>query len=322
MKQSIVNILKLVIAFGLIYFLINKGYLDLSLLDRLNIYSITGVLLLSFLGLVVNNFRWTLLLKSQELMYSFSSTLKLSFIGIFFNFALPSSIGGDVVKAYYLVKSSSQQKSKAVMSVVVDRFLGLISMLVLAVFAMLMNFELIKSNLELYSIFLSMLGILVGVLLFLIVAFSNTVHSTPWIQFSLNKLPVFIKEPYLALCSYGKSIKQVIVAILLSFVSQFCIIMVFKIVGDAMGAELSLYPYLFAVPIGLMIMSLPIAPAGIGVGQMAFLYLFKVYTGEAIDVGTLGVTVFQMSLLVYGFVGCYFYVKNKAAINQVVTDVR
>lgn len=322
MKPYLLNIIKLGFAFVLIYILVNKGYLNVSLLKQINIVSIFLVLALTFIGLVVNNVRWTLLLKTQGLVYNFFSTLKLSLIGIFFNFALPSSIGGDVVKAYYLARSSENEKSRAIMSVIVDRFLGLIAMLILAIFAMCMNYELVKSNINLYSIFLSAICILSGALIFLTIAFSNTIHNLKSIQYILNRLPNLIKNPYLALCSYGQNKKSVLIAITISFISQLAIVLIFKVVGDAVNADVSFYAYLFAVPIGLIVMSLPLAPAGIGIGQMAFLYLFKAYTGENLDVGTLGVTVLQMSLLVYGFVGAYFYVKNKAAINQVVTDVR
>lgn len=322
MKVLIVNILKLSVALGLIFFLINKDYLDLSLISKMNISSVFLVLSLSFIAISINNLRWTILLKSQGLHFKFRQTLKLSFIGMFFNFALPSSIGGDVVKAFYLIKSSPQDKSKSIMSVVVDRILGLVIMLAMAIFALLMNMKLVKSNVELATIFSSLTVVFISAVVFLSFAFSKKINASKSIKFIVNKVPSFISSPYLALSFYGSSLKQVFTGLCLSVCSQLATILIFKVAGDAVGLPVDLIVYMFAVPIGLMIMSLPIAPAGIGVGQVAFLYLFNVYTGESVGVGTLVVTIFQMSLLVYGFVGAYFYVKNKTSINQVVTDVR
>jgi len=44
---------------------------------------------------------------------------------------------------------------------------------------------------------------------------------------------------------------------------------------------------MFAVPMGFVVSAVPIAPAGVGVGQVAFLYLFQTYMGNSSSFGAI-----------------------------------
>ena len=86
------------------------------------------------------------------------------------------------------------------------------------------------------------------------------------------------------------------------------------LVGSYVGGDdLSLGTYFFAVPIGLIVMSLPIAPAGIGVGQFAFAYLFNAFSGVDTSVGQLVITAYQLTLILWGIIGAIFYIQRKSS---------
>ena len=78
--------------------------------------------------------RWWILMRCRGLTVSWWKTLRLVFVGAFFNFCLPGTEGGDVVKAWYVAKRSDDRVT-AVMSVVFDRITGLLGLLVLAAVA-------------------------------------------------------------------------------------------------------------------------------------------------------------------------------------------
>jgi len=78
--------------------------------------------------------RWWLLMRCRGLSVSWFRTLRLVFIGAFFNFCLPGTEGGDIVKAWY-VSRKSEDRVTAVMSVVFDRLTGLLGLLILAALA-------------------------------------------------------------------------------------------------------------------------------------------------------------------------------------------
>jgi uncharacterized membrane protein YbhN (UPF0104 family) len=112
--------------------LMDPKYLGLSVL-------LMGVIL--FLGVI----RWQTILKVHGLKLPLSRTLEISFIGHFFNSFLLGSVGGDLLKAYYVARETHHKKTEAVVTVAVDRIIGLFSMLLLACVMMLLNFDLLAA---------------------------------------------------------------------------------------------------------------------------------------------------------------------------------
>ncbi|MDD5429007.1 MAG: lysylphosphatidylglycerol synthase transmembrane domain-containing protein, partial [Candidatus Omnitrophica bacterium] len=99
-----------------------------------------------FIGLSVMAFFVAIMLASLRLKLitdaqgggevTMTAATSLTFIGYFFNNFLPTAIGGDVAKAYYLSRKSSN-KLGSVTSVFVDRAMGLITMVMMAAIALL-----------------------------------------------------------------------------------------------------------------------------------------------------------------------------------------
>ena len=100
--------------------------------------ALLGLLLLGLIPLAgvypLQATRWWLLMRCRGLKVSWIKTLRLVFVGAFFNFCLPGTEGGDVVKAWYVARRSDR-RVVAVMSVVFDRLTGLLGLIVLAAVA-------------------------------------------------------------------------------------------------------------------------------------------------------------------------------------------
>jgi hypothetical protein len=94
-------------------------------------------LLLIGLGLMGVNYpaatlRWWLLLRARGLHVTLGRTFRLVMAGFFFNYWVPiGSTGGDVVRAYYAARGSASG-TDAVMSVIIDRAVGLTGLAVMA----------------------------------------------------------------------------------------------------------------------------------------------------------------------------------------------
>jgi len=84
----------------------------------------------------VASIRMKMIIEAQEIPVTFIEAISLTFIGYFFNNFLPTAIGGDMVKAYYLSKKTSN-KIGAFASVFVDRLIGLLTMVFMAFVALL-----------------------------------------------------------------------------------------------------------------------------------------------------------------------------------------
>ena len=78
--------------------------------------------------------RWWLLLRAQTIRIGILPTFRLHFVGLFYNNIMPSSVGGDLLKAWYVTKHTDRRLEGA-LSVVVDRVVGLVGMVLMAILA-------------------------------------------------------------------------------------------------------------------------------------------------------------------------------------------
>jgi len=77
--------------------------------------------------------RWHRLLRALGLAIPLSRAFVLTMVGNFFNTFMPGSTGGDVLKAYYASKQTHDAtlKTRAVVSVLFDRVVGLLALVIL-----------------------------------------------------------------------------------------------------------------------------------------------------------------------------------------------
>src|SRR4051812_43942172 len=100
--------LKVLLVVLLLYFLSRKGMLSMA--DTGKAFTrperiIPGMVAV-FLTHLLSMVRWQFLLRAQSFDLRWSRTFQLTFVGNFFNIALPGSVSGDVVKAYYVSKET------------------------------------------------------------------------------------------------------------------------------------------------------------------------------------------------------------------------
>jgi uncharacterized membrane protein YbhN (UPF0104 family) len=80
---------------------------------------------------VLSGFRWQLLAQPLGFQGSLRRFTGFYFIGMYFNLVLPTSVGGDVVRACFL-DGCTGRRVPAFLSVLVDRFTGLLILLLVA----------------------------------------------------------------------------------------------------------------------------------------------------------------------------------------------
>ena len=85
------------------------------------------------IGQLLVAFRWWLLLRTQSIFIRFWAAVRLHFLGLFYNNFMPSSVGGDLIRAWYVTRHTNR-RFEAALSVFVDRAIGLLSTLIIAVF--------------------------------------------------------------------------------------------------------------------------------------------------------------------------------------------
>jgi uncharacterized protein (TIRG00374 family) len=256
-------------------------------------------------------------LKVQGLEFPFSRTLRISFIAHFFNSFLLGSTGGDLLKAYYVARETHHKKTEAVTTVLVDRIMGLFSMLLLACVMMIPNQALLASNPKFRLPALLILCMTAGSALFVAVAFWGGVSKTvPKARLWLRKLPKGdVLERALDACrGYGRD--RTFLLRVLGVSTLLNIVCVLHFMSLAWGFHLRISPIKLGlvVPMVTSIASLPIGPPG-GLGAREGLYVLML---NAPQIAVPATQALVLSLIGYAgslfwsAIGGVVYATNKA----------
>lgn len=88
--------------------------------------------LICFAAVTLTIVRWKLLVQTLGMRFPLRHALRIGYVGYMFNLAPLGLVGGDLVKMALLSHLHAKRKTEAVASVLVDRYLGLVALLVLA----------------------------------------------------------------------------------------------------------------------------------------------------------------------------------------------
>ncbi|CAB4242473.1 putative Uncharacterized conserved membrane protein [Methylacidimicrobium sp. AP8] len=138
---------------------------------------ILAAILLAGAQVTFVSLRWQALLGAQEIVLSLGETLRLTLIGHFFSAFLPGSTGGDLARIYYAVRAAPRQKAAASFSVVCDRLVGVIILLLIGcAFSPVLYYGVYSRNFLIRKVLLLFLLVAVGILLFSLLAW-----LLPWL---------------------------------------------------------------------------------------------------------------------------------------------
>ncbi len=226
--------------------------------------------LLIFVGSVIAVYRWSLLLDAAGLAIGFRRSFSLTFIGLFFNNVMPGLTGGDLVKALYIARAHRNRKTEAILTVLVDRVLGITGLAMVAGLVIPVRWS------EYAVVAPWIYGLLLVEASFALVFFSRRVRRAIKLDALLARLPLqrFIQKIDQAVFLYRFRHRAVVVSLLLSMVVHLLIITGIGVIGVGIGLAVPFVSYFAIVPVGLIVMALPIAPAGWGVGEAAFIYFW------------------------------------------------
>jgi uncharacterized protein (TIRG00374 family) len=322
---------KWIFAALLLYFTIRSGKLDFGQLKIFLSNPIVGVLCLS-ITLVWYSlcfFRWKLLLKSQSVEITFKKAFHLGMLGQFFQTFMPGTMGADLSKALYIGRRYPNQKLRAMFSVLVDRVIGLYAILVLGALAFVAGWKHLKELKHPLIPLIQSLGYMLWAILAVgvvgLLLFPGLQRTANRFRHMGRKLPQILQKPirYVekAVSQYGERPGALWVAILISLCTHgMAVGMLYLIAnvmfGPAPWGALDLSGFMLASSLGLVAMALPIAPHGLGVGQVAFASVFMALGVGNISFGGSIVTAFQLVTLVANLLGFVFFVTHKNEISE------
>ena len=165
MNNKIQILIKIIFVILVFYYLYQNNHFDKSVFTGLieDIPLSIFLIFLILLTLLLGTLRWYLILKYSKLKISFLEIFKIIYICSFFNNFMFGNIGGDVLRVYYAVKLSKQNKIKNGLTIFVDRFLGFLGLIVLG----FISFSIILIGDNKFNLFFSLIIIFLFSLFFL-----------------------------------------------------------------------------------------------------------------------------------------------------------
>jgi len=234
-------------------------------------------------GLLAGGIRWWLLLKVTGVLLSKARTIAISWIGIFFNVVMPGSVGGDLVKAVYVIKEApSVPKTNVMMTLLLDRVFGLAGLFVFCGVNLLTHLDAVYANQEIEHLASLLLIAIAVVVLLLLIVFIPLPHSVlGFIEKIAGRQTGFtVLKPFgnifQAMRMYRGHAGSVLMAIVISAVLQaFYMLYAWQIAQLVSEQNTDFVSFSVAFPLGILMSAIPLAPGGLGVGHVAFENLFQ-----------------------------------------------
>lgn len=134
--------------------------------------------------------RFWLVLRNQGVEVPFRIALRWTMIGSFFDLAMPSNSGGDIVKGAYVVKHVGQgSRTRGVMAVAFDRILGLIGLFLLSSIAVVAGWSYVQQIPGASKLLVLLPLVTVGSLAFFRIFGSRRLYRNEWLATTMLRLP-------------------------------------------------------------------------------------------------------------------------------------
>ena len=314
MRSLLLPILKLTFAGLLIYWLWSSGKLNLNQLSI--VYKEPQFLFLAITTWVVTHMflgvlRWRLLLRGVGYDISYLWALKLQLTGLFFNTALPGAVGGDLVKAGYLVMGHpGKGKSPAMISILMDRLVGLFGLFIITGMIILFDYSSVISIEALRPLVYMVFGVILAITFGLWVVFKQYPQKDPILHLLEKPYPGSkqITKIYTCFKRYKDHKRYVFMALGFSVLIQGAMLFYFYSIANHLLPAALFTSIALVFPIGMLVTALPLAPGGLGVGHVAFDTLFQLVGYQQ---GATVFNIFVVSMLCMHLLGVIPYLTLK-----------
>lgn len=240
---------------------------------------------------VIVGFRWWLLLRVQSIFISLWAAVKLYLLGWFYNNFMPSSVGGDLVRAWYVTKHT-EKRFEAVLSVFADRAIGLLSTLIIAAFfySLFLAGQGWKINLTGKGISFTYLAQYKSVIFYIFLAVSvvlcvlivhrrtRAILRKTWSSLCIRSRMAVTKLKN-AITIYYKKPLTILMTFILTVCAQVVVITGFWILGVNMGIDASIKYYYVFFTLMWVVAALPVSIGGAVVMEGGLAYLFVHFAG-------------------------------------------
>jgi glycosyltransferase 2 family protein len=299
--RTVIFLLRLLVAVGVLGLIARRIDLGAGTVrpTALLLVSIGVASALLVMSQAVAALRWRIVLGDAKLPWSY--LLRLYIIGSFFSLFLPTSVGGDAVRALATARSSAST-GRALASVLVDRGFGVGATLVFAVLGVALAPEALAA-VGGRSVTWHTPGLAGGVLALIAigVAVLGVRRSA--------RLRTLWSDGLAVVCDLVRSPAALVRASALALVAQGLIVLLWFTLARGMSLPLPASTFLWAVPIVALSALLPLTLSGLGIREAVWLVLLQSSSIPPADIVTFSLLYFVCTALV-GMLGGVLFVSS------------
>lgn len=273
------------IIWGAIWVTTKVGWDSLAnVFGQMNLWMFAVMLVILLFSHAIVGFRWWLLLRTQSVFIGLWVAVKLYLVGWFYNNFMPSSIGGDLIRAWYVTKHTDR-KFEAALSVLVDRAIGLVATLANATFFYLLFLrgQNIETSREInfidafvkyrYIILWAVSAIAIVFLLFSLFRQTRMIMRKVWSSFWTRVLKI-LKKIKDAVVIYSKNPMSILAVFWVTIFMQLMLITSFWFLGTSLGIDVNVKYYYVFFTLTWVLGTIPISIGGAGVVEGGLVSLF------------------------------------------------
>ncbi|NEO69207.1 tetratricopeptide repeat protein [Moorena sp. SIO3H5] len=265
-KKLILTIIKCGVSIALLSWALRKTNLpDIFLaVSSANIHLLIAAFVVYLASYDIRAHRWRILLLAQNVKASIPYLYKSYMVSIFVSNFLPSTISGDAVRVYDAWRLGTR-KSVALATVFLDRFLGLLGLMLLGLGALFFSQTLI-AQLPLLNLWVMLRSALIMVVI-------SMIFIVTFLQPIKNKL-INVNKAFLA---FGNRKYALAISMGWSLMVQISVIAHYYLIAKALDLPVTLLSFFIIIPLVSLIIMLPVSINGIGIRENAFVFFFTAY---------------------------------------------
>jgi glycosyltransferase 2 family protein len=301
-------VLKIGVSSALLAYLFSKvgGMAVIGNALLLSPFHIAAASALYVLASFISTLRWQMFVPQQP---GRRALFSLYMIGTFFNVCLPSTIGGDAVKAYYLSRQLKKNAGKngegqfesnynviSVASVFMDRYVGLSALLFIGLVAFPFGYGILERTAILWTM----------PIIFLVFAVSSIVLF----KFRIGTRLKIMATLHDYFEHYFRKREVLFKGFLYSIVIQLLAIFTVYILALGMGLDIPFLTFIVFLPIIFLVTLIPVSISGIGLREGAFVLLFSI-TGLSPDKAMTLSLIWFISVVIGSLWGLVEYLRFK-----------
>jgi uncharacterized membrane protein YbhN (UPF0104 family) len=302
LKKGFSFSIKGAVTLGLIWFVLRDQDLHVvgERLSAMSAWSVLVALALLAGQNVLAAQRWVIVMRQFGDAVPYKLALRFYFEGLFFNQALPSTVGGDGVRMFRVVKSGIPVGA-GVNGVLLDRIAGLFALLAIVALTQPWLYERVESFSARTAFAIVIAAGFSGVLLLML---CSRLPGT-WTGWGIVRGLVGLSSGLASLLRHGGAVP----VLALSFAGHLMMVLAIFVLARDLGLGVSYMDCLVLVPGVMLLAAAPISIAGWGVRESVMISAMALV--GAPETGALGLSlVYGLIMLVIGLLGGALWLAN------------